>query len=85
MISMPAARAASGVPKATGAPSSRTTPDVGGKTPLSTLTSVDLPAPLSPIRPTASDASRVNETSASAWMGPKRRPTSSSSSSATYG
>ena len=66
-----------------GLPSSRTVPEVGGKTPLSTLTSVDLPAPLSPIRPTASDASRVKETPASAWMGPKRRPTSSSSSSAT--
>ena len=46
-------------------------PWLGRKLPAIILTSVDLPAPLSPIRPTTSPASSDSETSLTAWMAPK--------------
>jgi hypothetical protein len=49
----------------------RTSPWVGGKLPAMTLTKVDLPAPLSPMRPRTSPDSSVMSTSLSAWMAPK--------------
>ena len=49
----------------------RISPWVGGKLPAMTLTSVDLPAPLSPMRPSTSPSSSVMSTSFSAWIAPK--------------
>ena len=46
-------------------------PALGGKLPAMILTSVDLPAPLSPIRPTTSPGLSDRDTSLSAWMAPK--------------
>src|SRR5574337_1631825 len=46
-------------------------PWVGGKLPAITLTRVDLPAPLSPMRPRTSPSSKVMSTSLSAWIAPK--------------
>src|SRR3954451_4980017 len=46
-----------------------------------TLTSVDLPAPLSPTRPTTSSALTPKPTSSSAWTAPKRLLTPRRSSS----
>src|SRR6202040_2868825 len=43
----------------------------GRKLPAMILMSVDLPAPLSPIRPSTSPASIFRSTSVSAWMAPK--------------
>ena len=48
-VSIPADRACCGLVKCTGAPSSRTSPPSGTCTPTRHLTSVDLPAPLSPM------------------------------------
>ena len=50
---------------------SRISPLVGGKLPAMILTSVDLPAPLSPIRPSTSPGSRSRSTSVNALMAPK--------------
>ena len=55
----------------------------GRKLPAMIFTSVDLPAPLSPIRPTTSPASSENDTSLTAWMAPKCLETLISSSIAT--
>src|SRR5690606_37912030 len=49
----------------------RMVPEVGGKLPAIIFTSVDLPAPLSPMSPTTSPGSSVKETSLTAWMAPK--------------
>src|SRR4051812_6232340 len=49
--------------------------------PAIALTSVDLPAPLSPTRPTTSPALTVKSTRSSAWTGPNRLLMPSSSSS----
>src|SRR3954452_16830005 len=46
-----------------------------------TLTSVDLPAPLSPTRPTTSPAPTLKSTPSRAWTAPKRLLTPRSSSS----
>lgn len=46
-------------------------PEVGRKLPAIILTSVDLPAPLSPISPTTSPGSSVSEMSSTAVMAPK--------------
>src|SRR5262245_19144753 len=67
------------------APAKRMEPDVGTRTPLSTLTSVVLPAPLGPINPRISPGSTAGETWSSATNPPKRLLTawvSSSSGSA---
>src|SRR5436190_1419856 len=46
-------------------------PCVGRKFPATTLTRVDLPAPLSPISPTTWPGSSDSETSLRAWIAPK--------------
>src|SRR5450755_3040203 len=46
-------------------------PCEGGKLPAIILTSVDLPAPLSPMRPNTSPASKVRSMSFRAWIAPK--------------
>ena len=53
------------------APSSRTTPASRASTPVTTLISVDLPAPFSPSSAWISPARRVKSTSCSARSGPK--------------
>ena len=68
---MPLARASTGRCRRTSLPSIRNLPFEGGKFPAMIFTSVDLPAPLSPIRPTTSPASSRNDTSLRAWMAPK--------------
>src|SRR5260370_36306738 len=68
---MPAARASTGLWKWTGRPSSSICPPDGGKLPAMLLTSVDLPAPLSPISPTISPQSSAKSTCDKASMAPK--------------
>ena len=82
-ISMPCRRASSGRCSAISRPSIRIVPSLGRKLPAIILTSVDLPAPLSPISPTTSPASSVTDTSLTAWMAPKCFEMCSSSSTAT--
>src|SRR5262249_38278563 len=57
-------------------------PAEGGKLPATIFTRVDLPAPLSPMRPTISPGSRWKSTPASASMAPKCFETALSSSRA---
>ena len=57
----------------------RIVPCEGRKSPAMIFTSVDLPAPLSPISPTTSPGSSVSDTSLTAWMAPKCLETFSSS------
>src|SRR5882672_11777172 len=68
---MPMARAWSGLWKWQTLPSTRISPSVGGKLPAMSLTIVDLPAPLSPIRPSTSPASIVRLKPLTARMAPK--------------
>src|SRR5882724_11870979 len=68
---MPAARASTGLWKWTGRPSSSIRPPDGGKLPAMILTSVDLPAPLSPMSPTISPQSSAKSTCDKASMAPK--------------
>src|SRR6516162_1177551 len=68
---MPAAGASTGRANLTGAPASRISPPDGGKLPATILSRVDLPAPLSPIRPRTSPASMAASTPASASIAPK--------------
>src|SRR5258707_10440313 len=68
---MPAARASTGLWKWTGRPSSSIWPRDGGKLPAMILTSVDLPAPLSPMSPTISPPSSAKSTCDKASMAPK--------------
>ena len=70
-ISMPFSRASSGRAKRTGSPSSSISPAEGAKLPAMILTSVDLPAPLSPISPSTSPRPRSRSIPCSAWMAPK--------------
>ena len=50
IVAMPSLRAVIGLSSRTGSPSRKTVPDVGAMAPASTLISVDLPAPFSPMR-----------------------------------
>ena len=68
---MPCWRASIGRCSTISRPSIFIVPCDGGKLPAIILTSVDLPAPLSPISPTTSPGSMANETSFTAWMAPK--------------
>src|SRR5215471_7457696 len=63
---MPSACASCGLRMCTGRPSHSTTPESAGPTPAITLTSVDLPAPLSPTSATTSPAPTSRLTSVSA-------------------
>src|SRR5258708_32653504 len=58
-------------------PSNVTTPEFAGVTPQTVLTSVVLPAPLGPIRPSTSPLLIANETSRSACRPLNRRDTAS--------
>src|ERR1700761_3933870 len=58
-------------------PSKITLPEFAGVTPQTVLTSVVLPAPLGPIRPSTSPLLMPNETSRSACRPLKRRDTAS--------
>ena len=69
-VSMPSRRESSGEPKGCSTPSTATWPAVGRIAPLSTPTRVDLPAPLSPTRPTTSPGEMPKVTSSSAWAAP---------------
>src|SRR5688572_3226998 len=80
---MPLARASPGLWKWQISPSTAISPSVGGKLPAMILTMVDLPAPLSPIRPTTSPASTVKLSSVNARMAPKLMETLRTSSNAT--
>src|SRR5882757_2794697 len=66
----PAARDAVGSAKVTGFPSSSTVPPSIDNAPMSTLSSVDLPAPFSPISAVTSPARKSTLTSRSACTGP---------------
>src|SRR5947207_5760382 len=79
---MPCSRASDGFWNASLRPSIWIVPVLGGKLPAMTLTSVDLPAPLSPMRPTTSPACSASDTSRSAWMAPKCFDIPASSSTA---
>src|SRR3954452_864684 len=80
---MPSSRAASGEANVTGAPSKRISPASGIRTPDSVLTSVLLPAPLSPISATTSPAWTVKSAPRRACTRPKllTRPCASNSGS----
>src|SRR4029453_6214280 len=60
-------------------PKKRTRPDVAGESPVMTLNSVVLPAPLAPITARRSPAATENETSSMARSAPNVRVTPSSS------
>src|SRR5690349_10223054 len=68
---MPLVRALLASAKLTVAPSSQIVPELGACTPETILTSVDLPAPLSPTSATISPACRSSEKSSMATMPPK--------------
>src|SRR5262249_54600834 len=68
---MPLARTSMGLWKWQTSPSTAISPSLGGKFPAISLTMVDLPAPLSPMRPTTSPGSKEKLTSLSALMAPK--------------
>ena len=68
----PARRRGSSI--STGSPSYSIVPESGACTPDSTLTSVDLPAPLSPMRATTSPSFTQKSTSVSALTAPKCLP-----------
>src|SRR3954447_22171564 len=76
---MPASCAARGLENDTASPSKRTSPSSGRRTPVSTLISVDLPAPFSPTSACTSPGSSANETSSSATTPEKRLVTSRTS------
>src|SRR5436305_15332090 len=78
---MPSSVASCGLEIRTSLPWKRTVPPSGGLIPAIALTSVDLPAPLSPTRPTTSPALTVKSTRSRAWTGPNRLLTPSSSRS----
>ena len=69
-VSMPRWRASTGVWMSTGWPSNRIWPVSGGCTPTSVLTSVLLPAPLSPTSATTSCGYTVKFAPRSAWTLP---------------
>ena len=69
---MPRAEAAKGDGKATIAPSSVMVPLSGCTMPLMIFTSVDLPAPFSPISPWTRPAEKLSETLSRACVLPKR-------------
>src|SRR4051812_22258350 len=75
---MPAARAAAGLSRVIGAPSSRTRPVSGPCTPARILTRVDLPAPFSPTSAWASPPRSSSRASRRAATAPKNLLTSSS-------
>src|SRR3954449_6142525 len=81
---MPSARASTGLWKWTARLLIRISPSEGGKLPAMILTRVDLPAPLSPMRPTASPGSTSKLTPLSASIAPKCFATPLSSSSAIH-
>src|ERR1700710_3108011 len=62
-------------------PSSKTLPDVDNRSPVRQLNSVDLPAPLGPIRPRISPCSSVTEALSTALKLPKAFVTSRASRS----
>ena len=64
----------------TSSPKKRTLPAVAGKSPVMTLNSVVLPAPLAPMTARRSPAATDSETSSSARSAPKLRETPASSS-----
>src|ERR1700754_3439499 len=68
---MPFLRASTGLWNSTFSPLSQISPPEGRKFPAMILMSVDLPAPLSHIRPSTSPASMLRSTPDSAWMAPK--------------
>src|SRR5436305_847502 len=78
---MPSSVASCGLEIRTSLPWKRTVPPSGGLIPAIALTSVDLPAPLSPTRPTTSPALTVKSTRSKAWTGPNRLLMPSSSRS----
>ena len=80
---MPLARASTGLWKWQISPSTAISPSVGGKLPAMILTMVDLPAPLSPMRPTTSPGPTVKLSSVRARMAPKLMETLRTSSNAT--
>src|SRR6266545_3636057 len=64
-----------GCQRVTSRPSSSTVPALGRSNPVSTLTSVDLPAPFGPIRPTTSPRRSSRLTSRRAWTPSNERDT----------
>src|SRR5579875_502485 len=68
---MPSRRASRGEEKLTFLPSTKMAPEFGWRAPERMLTSVDLPAPLSPTRPTTSPGKMSRSAPRSAWMLPK--------------
>ena len=68
---MPNSRAVRGLAMRWRRPSTRTWPRSGSSTPVSILTSVDLPAPFSPTRPSTSPALMVMLTPRTARTPPK--------------
>ncbi len=67
---------AAGPALVTSCPSMRTRPDRGSSSPLTTLNSVVLPAPLGPMRPVTPPSATERETSLSTWAPPKATETS---------
>src|SRR5918996_3571116 len=78
---MPSALASAGLAKVTGAASNQIRPELGSSEPERILIRVDLPAPLSPSRPTTSPGRTSKPTSSSATTGPKRLVRASTRSS----
>src|SRR4249920_3131645 len=76
---MPSEVASCGRAILTVSPPNRMLPASGEWMPAIALTSVDLPAPLSPTRPTTSPSPTVKSTRSRAWTGPNRLLTPSSS------
>ena len=70
MVSMPCAMASLVDSMRTFSPLMKISPLVSGTTPDRTLMRVDLPAPLSPSKPTISFLLMVTVTSSSAWTRP---------------
>src|SRR5215212_2098110 len=68
---MPSATASVGLVIVTSRPSNEIVPESSGWMPAIVLTSVDLPAPLSPTRATTSPGRTSKSTLLSAWTGPK--------------
>src|SRR5882724_12825744 len=81
---MPTERASRGPWKCTALPSSWISPALGGKLPAMSFTSVDLPAPLSPISPRISPDPSARSTCVSASIAPNRLVMPRSSSNATF-
>src|SRR5262245_53300522 len=68
---MPRRCASAGGVRMRSSPSSRISPAFGSSAPDRTWTSVDLPAPLSPTRPTTSPRCISSDSSLTAWIAPK--------------